>query len=176
MHITAITTITTAAVSIAALALGIYNCWQGRLKDKRDLRHRVEQDKRNKFLWAHEWLMAPDSQRGRHILAQVRSPEDAKRLLLQQPEDYQVVHRAISMLDFAANRVRRGEIDEPSFVEQWGSSYSSLREPVAILATERKECGLNYNDWRWPDFQALANDLCSNDVVAPVPVAPPTHC
>jgi hypothetical protein len=110
-----------------------------------------------------------DLQNGRHILAQsVRSAEDAERLVRDRPDDYELVCRVLSMLDSAALCIERGYLDKSLFLGEWASTYSGLKEKVIMLVSARKKHDLDYNDWPWPHFQALADALLGNDVMAQV--------
>jgi len=146
-----LTAVVTTCISVAALIVSVIN-WRER---RRDL-----------LLQMHERLIASELQRGRHILAQLRSPEDVERLLCGKHTDYELVCRALSMLDLAALYIQHGYIDRSLFLEEWASTYSNLKESTILLVNARRRRDLDYNDWQWPHFQALANALRGNDVTA----------
>ena len=142
-----LTTIIPITISVAALGFSAFTWRERRSNDKRDL-----------FLRMHERLIDLDLQHGRRILRQqVHSAKDVEKLLRDRYEDYEIVSRALSMLDIAALYVERGYIDKSLFMEEWSSVYAGLKESVVMLVMERAKSNPSYM-WSWPHFQALANE------------------
>src|SRR5262245_19077114 len=92
-------------ISSAASAFGIFTWRDHKRQDKRDL-----------LLQLHERLHDVELQRGRRILYQVRSVEDARALFQQGPEDYDVDNKALWMWDIAALYADKGYIDRAGFM------------------------------------------------------------
>jgi hypothetical protein len=136
-------------ISVVAFALSVFTWRERRQNDRRDL-----------FLQLHERLVDRDVSRGMRILGRLmRSPEEAKNLFNDRPEDYEQIRRALSMLDLAAFYVERGYIGKSLFIEEWGAVYSNLLEGAMLFIAERERSGQAYNEWSWPHFQALANEM-----------------
>jgi hypothetical protein len=136
-------------ISFAAFALSVFTWRERRQNDRRDL-----------FLKVHERLIDLDLQRGRRILGlSVHTPEDAWELLHDRPDDYELVSRALSMLDVAALYVERGFIDRSLFVAEWGDVYSGLQKASAMLVAQRAHRSSTYSTWSWPHFQRLASEI-----------------
>src|SRR5215468_10607191 len=100
-------------ISCAAFAFGIFTWNENKNRDRRDLRLQI-----------HERLVAVDLQRGRRILyKKVNSIAGARSLYCDDPGEYDLAYRALSMLDLAALYAERGYIDAESFMEDWDYVY-----------------------------------------------------
>jgi hypothetical protein len=149
------------AAVVSALALS-----HNRSKDRHDLVRQAQKDKRDLFWRRHDRLMDLDCQRGRHILAHsVRSAKEAERLC-DRREDYELVCNTLSLLDTLAVLFEQGDIDESSFMREWALTYLNLKEKVILLAAARKKRRLDYNDFNWPNFLALAHTLSGKEIMA----------
>lgn len=138
-------------ISCAAFAFSLVNWRERRKQDQRDL-----------FLKVHERLIDIDLQRGRRILySEVTSPQAARSLLNNQPNDYDLVNRALSMMDVAALYVKRGYIDKALFMGEWAPVYARARANGLRFIAERTD-RQGAGSWTaWPHFQALAAEAAS---------------
>jgi hypothetical protein len=102
-------------------------------------RERQRKDQRDLFLQVYERLLDKDVQRGRRILIQaVRSVDDAKSLLQDRPEDYDLANTAIATLDVAAMYVYQGYIDQKLFMEKWARVYARCLDSGRHFLRERE--------------------------------------
>ena len=139
-------------ISCAAFTFSIFT-WQG---------HR-RQDKRDLLLKIHERLTDVDIQRGRRILYQkVRSVEEAKTLFLENPEDYDLANRALSMLNMAALYVEYGYVDKELFMLDWGFVFASIFENCQHFIAERIERN-SVQPQAWPHFRHLAMEAAARE-------------
>jgi len=103
-------------------------------------RERIRQDQRDLFLKLHELLVSAEHQRGRRILyRQIKSVEDARTLLRDSPEQYDLANMALATLDTAALYVERRYINQDLFMEEWGYTYKDIFSHAQFFITERIE-------------------------------------
>ena len=159
MSLTTIISIISLAASGVAAVVSALALSHSRSKDRRDRLLQIQKDKRDLFLRRHDRLMDLDCQRGRHILAHsVNSAKDAARLC-DRHEAYESVCNTLSLLDTLAVLFKYGDIDESLFMQEWALTYLNLKGKVILLAAARKKRHLDYNDFNWPNFLALADTL-----------------
>ena len=120
-------------------------------------RDRASKDQRDLFLRLHERLADVDLQRGRRILAQrINSIDDAAALLRDEPNEYESVYRAISMLDIVALYAERGYIDYKLVLQEWKGSYVRAWNHGQYFIAERTSRDTP-NTWSaFPHFRAMA--------------------
>lgn len=133
-------------ISCSAFAFSVFTWRERRAQDQRDL-----------FLRIHERLIDADLQRGRRILFQMHSIEDAQTLFRDKPEDSNLANRALAMLDVAALYVERGYVDRSLFNQEWGFTYASILESARYFIAERASRGVRPGPQPWPHFQRLAS-------------------
>jgi len=109
-----LSTVIPIVISVAAFVFSMFTWRDRKLNDKRDL-----------FLRMHERLIDLDLQQGRRILARINSPEEARDLIEDHPDDYELVSRTLSMLDVAALYVEQGYIDKSLFMQD--SAFAVMR-------------------------------------------------
>ncbi|MFL6123729.1 hypothetical protein [Actinophytocola sp.] len=135
------------AISILALGVSIFTLRERRVLDRRDL-----------FLKMHERLLDQDVMRGRRILTrEVHSLFDVRQLYIERHNDYEIVSRALSMLDFAALYVKQGYIEKNLFIDEWGVVYVELRKHFLLLVEEKAKDDPSYM-WSWRHFKTLADE------------------
>jgi hypothetical protein len=132
-------------ISTIALAFGIFT-W----------RDRKRQDMRDLFLQLHERLHDVQLQRGRRILYQVRSEDDAGDLFHHRPDDYDLANKALWMLDIAALYAEQDYVDRELFMQEWGFVYATIVEHGRHFINERVRRTALSAKFAWPHFQSLA--------------------
>ena len=110
--------------------------------------------KQDTFLNIHQQLIALDIQEGRRILFQkITSPEAASQLLIDDPDDYQKVNRALAMYDVLGLYVKRRYVFKSWVLEEWGANLSKAREPGRHFINHRKANGVPS---LWGNFDKLS--------------------
>jgi hypothetical protein len=119
-------------------------------------RDRKRQEKRDLFLQLHERLHDVELQRGRRILYQVCSVEDARALFNHKPEDYDCANKALWMLDIAAFYAEQRYVDYELFMQEWGFVYERISKYGQHFITERITRTEIASRFAWPHFQSFA--------------------
>jgi len=132
-------------ISAFAFAFGIFT-W----------RDRKRQDMRDLFLQLHERLHDVQLQRGRRILYQVCSEDDAAALFHQRSEDYDFANKALWLLDIAALYAEQGYVDRELFMQEWGFVYAAISKHGRHFINERIRRTAISARFAWPHFQSLA--------------------
>jgi hypothetical protein len=132
-------------ISTVALAFGVFT-W----------RDRKSQEKRDLFLQLHERLHDVQLQRGRRVLYQLRSEDDAEDLFRHRPEDYDLANKALWMLDIAALYAEQDYVDRELFMQEWGFVYAAIFEHGRRFINERVRRTELSAKFAWPHFQSLA--------------------
>jgi hypothetical protein len=122
-------------------------------------RERQGKDQRDLFLQVYERLINKDIQRGRRILRQtVHSVNDAKTLLEDEPEDYDLANTAIAMLDVAALYVYQGYIDRELFMKKWARVYARCLDSGRHFLREREIRDPFVSAGEWQHFLDLGEE------------------
>ena len=118
-------------------------------------RDRRRQDRRDLFLKLHERLVETDLQRGRRLLfTQAQTIESVLKLRDEEPDNFDLINRAIAMLDVAGLYVTKKYVDKQDFLAEWGPVYGrAWLAADAFLAVRLG--GLRGGQHGWPYFQAL---------------------
>ena len=96
-------------ISLLAVGVSLLLWWDQR-----------RQDKRNLFLKIHEALVDPDLQEGRRLLfARTWTQEDVEKCRLDRPNEYQLINRALAMLDIFALYVEKKYVIKQMVLEEW---------------------------------------------------------
>lgn len=112
--------------------------------------------KQDTFLGIHEKLIALDIQEGRRLLFQkISSPAAASQLLVDSPEEYQKVNRALAMYDVLGLYVKRKYVFKDWVMEEWGPNLAKARVPGRYFIEHRKEHGVPS---LWHNFDTLSRE------------------
>jgi hypothetical protein len=139
-------------ISAVALVFGVFTWRDHKRQDKRDL-----------FLQLHERLHDVQLQRGRRILYQVCSEDDAETLFQQRSEDYDFANKALWMLDIAALYAEQGYVDRELFMQEWGFVYVAIFKHGRHFIDERVRRTAISPRFAWPHFQSFAQQAVDRD-------------
>ncbi|MET8909948.1 hypothetical protein [Micromonospora sp. NPDC004551] len=137
-------------ISIAALAFTGLS-----YKDRRG------QDRRDLFLKLHERLVEADLQRGRRLLfTRAQTVESVQRMRDEEPDNFDLINRAVAMLDVAGLYVARKYVDKQDFLAEWGGVYTQAWLSADAFLTVRLG---EPRDGRegWPHFRALGAEAAA---------------
>ncbi|MCM0678283.1 hypothetical protein NCC78_26945 [Micromonospora phytophila] len=140
-------------------------------------RDRRRQDRRDLFLKLHERLVEADLQRGRRLLfTRAQTLESVLQLRDEEPDNFDLINRAIAMLDVAGLYVDRKYVDKQDFLAEWGGVYGrAWLAADAFLAVRLGD--LRGGRQGWPYFRALgveaAAALDPEPAATPASVVPP---
>jgi hypothetical protein len=117
-------------------------------------RDRREQDRRDLFLKLHEKLIDADLQRGRRLIfTRAATVEDVEWLRDHEPEQYDLVNRAVAMFDVAGMYVAKND-----FMAEWGPSYGRLWLASQSFLTVRFGDIPSGGVRGWPHFRTLGTE------------------
>lgn len=118
-------------------------------------RDRRRQERRDLFLKLHERLLELDLQRGRRLLFDHgKTKEQITALRRERPEEYDLINRAIGMLEVAAMYVERKYVSKDDFLAEWGFVYGRVWEASGPFLDVRFG-GVRGGDRGWPRFRKL---------------------
>jgi hypothetical protein len=111
------------------------------------------QNRRSVFLDMHARMLDPEIFRGRRILLEkINSLEDARTLRKEQPNEYELVNRALAMLEVLACYVHRGYLDRDLVLDEWGYLYADAWTHGRHFLLARHE-DLGHDRLPWPHLR-----------------------
>ncbi|GAA1407114.1 hypothetical protein ACFQZ4_35015 [Catellatospora coxensis] len=130
--------------SVVAVILSAYALLATRSHNRRAL-----------FLDMHAKMLDPEIFRGRRVLLEkINSLEDARALREADPLQYELVNRAVAMLDVLACYVRRGYLDRTLVLEEWGYLYAAAWPHGRYFLLARHQ-DLGHDRLPWPHLRAF---------------------
>jgi hypothetical protein len=120
------------------------------------------------FLKLHERLVEPDLQRGRRLVfTHAKTVDDVIELRDRQAAEFDLINRALSMLDIAGLYVERNYIVKEDFLSEWGTALG----PIWLASDPFLQ--VRFGGTRgWPHFRALGQEAAEALDTTPDPLPP----